>query len=95
MKLADVDINHPVFKKASTLEEIAAFAGTDERFIRREIERGNLRGRKFNRRMLRILPVDLVAWLEKAETIAEPESSAEPPQRPHKDTKQTTTHDLK
>jgi hypothetical protein len=72
--LEQIEVTHPVFKKASTLEEIATFAGTDARFIRREIAKGNLKARKFNSRMIRILPLDLIAWLKRAETNREVEA---------------------
>lgn len=68
MNIEDIDFNHPVFAKASTISEIASFIGADDKFISREIAKGNLRARKFNRRMLRILPFDLVSWLKRAET---------------------------
>jgi hypothetical protein len=68
MERRSIDFNHPIFQKASTCAEIGEFLGTDEKFLFREISRGNLRDRKFNARMLRILPQDLIAWLERAQT---------------------------
>jgi hypothetical protein len=66
------DFNHVVFQRAASFKEVAEFLNTDVSFIEREAHRGKLKVRKFSHRMIRILPHDLIAWLEGA-TRANPQ----------------------
>ncbi len=61
----------PFFEKPRSPEEIAAFFGCTPKFVYKQIHEGLLRGRKFSDRMIRVLPRDLEAWLERASTVSE------------------------
>jgi hypothetical protein len=63
MSTLSSDFKHPVFEKASTFQEVAEFLGTDDRFVEREALAGRLHVRRFNARVIRIMPWDLVEWL--------------------------------
>lgn len=64
----EIDLELPVFQKANTREEIAEYMNCGVFLIDREIKRGNLNARKINNGIVRILPSDLLAWLQRAET---------------------------
>jgi hypothetical protein len=77
----EVDLGLPVFQKANTREEVAEYMGCAVFLIDREIKRGNLNARKINNGIVRILPSDLLAWLERAQTAPSALMAAQQPRR--------------
>lgn len=75
----EIDLELPIFRKASTREEVAEFMGCGVFLIDREIKRGHLNARKINNGIVRIMPSDLLAWLEAAQTA--PAATHEPKRR--------------
>jgi excisionase family DNA binding protein len=47
-----------------TIKQLAEWAGVGRRFIELEIERGHLRVRRLSKRLIRIMPADIEAWME-------------------------------
>jgi hypothetical protein len=56
----------PVFRRASTLREVADFLSVDRTFVMKAAAEGHLTVRKLSHKTVRILPQDLIAWLESA-----------------------------
>jgi hypothetical protein len=56
--------NYPT--KPLSIEQVCKWAGVSRRFLELEIERGNLKVRRLSKRLIRILPKDLAAWMEVA-----------------------------
>jgi excisionase family DNA binding protein len=47
-----------------TIKQLCEWLGVSRRFVEKEIESGRLRVRRLSRRMIRIMPADLKAWLD-------------------------------
>jgi excisionase family DNA binding protein len=63
-----VQTEEPIYDRARNVDEIAAYIDSTPQFVRDEITRGRLKARKIGR-LVRVMPSDLRAWLEKAATI--------------------------
>jgi excisionase family DNA binding protein len=62
-----IDIaNYPT--RPLSIEQVCEWAGVSRRFLELEIERGNLKVRRLSKRLIRIMPKDLAAWMERALT---------------------------
>jgi excisionase family DNA binding protein len=59
--------------QAHSVPECAEFLNCSIKFLKDEIDRGNLRARKIGERFIRILPRDLQEWLDKGDTIGRQE----------------------
>jgi excisionase family DNA binding protein len=74
-----MDHHQDVFlSKPRTVQEIAQWIGSSERFIWREIERGNLRAVRLGVTFVRCLPDDITAWLEHGATRPKKTEELEP-----------------
>jgi hypothetical protein len=51
-----------------SIEQLCEWAGVSRRFLEMEIDRGNLRVRKLSKRLIRVMPKDVVDWMERAST---------------------------
>jgi hypothetical protein len=60
----------PIFDRPRSPEDLAVFFGCTPKFIYKEIREGRLRGRKFSDRMIRVMPSDIIEWLNNAATIS-------------------------
>jgi excisionase family DNA binding protein len=61
----------PFFSRARSIREIAAYIDSSEEFVEEKIHAGELRARKLSPRFIRVLPADLLAWLERGSTTDE------------------------
>jgi hypothetical protein len=77
----EIDLGLPVFQKANTREEVAEFMSCGVFLVDREIKRGNLNAVKINNGIVRILPSDLLAWLQRAQTAPSAFVAAQQPKR--------------
>ena len=55
-----------LFSKAQSPESVATYLGCSQRFVLDEIRAGRLLGRKLGHNLIRIMPSDLRAWLDRA-----------------------------
>jgi excisionase family DNA binding protein len=60
--------NYP--SRPYSIEQLCEWASVSRRFVEMEIERGNLRVRRLSTRLIRIMPKDVAAWMERASTEA-------------------------
>jgi len=65
-----VQTQEPIFERARNVDEIAEYVGSASQFVRDQITNGQLRATRIGR-LVRVLPKDLKAWLEKGATIEE------------------------
>lgn len=77
----EIDLRLPIFQKGATRQEVAEYVDTEVYFIDREIKRGNLNASKFNKKVVRIFPGDLVRWIERAQASPEALRIATEPRR--------------
>ncbi|SRR5260221_10601178 len=47
-----------------SISQLCEWLGVGRRFVEMEIARGNLRVRRLSKRLIRIMPADIEAWLE-------------------------------
>jgi excisionase family DNA binding protein len=62
-----VETEDPIFDRARNVDEIAAYIDSTPQFVRDEIIKGRLRACKIGR-LVRVLPKDLKAWLNRGAT---------------------------
>lgn len=75
------DYNDPIFKTASSPRQISEYLKIDKTFLYSQIRKGRLKVRELSPKCLRILPQDLIRWLETtsrtpAAAEAEPKKAA-------------------
>jgi excisionase family DNA binding protein len=58
-----------IFERPRSIEEIARYLGSTEKFIRTKIDRGELKARRLSPRLIRVMPGDLRRWLEASATM--------------------------
>jgi hypothetical protein len=65
-----MDQKDSFLNRPRTKAELCDWLGCTPRFLEREISHGHLRVRKLSSRLIRILPADIQAWLDRASTTA-------------------------
>ena len=61
-----VDYSDPFLSKPRSVQEVAEYLGSTEKFIWNQIWRGHLRVHRFSPKLLRIMPADLKDWIQRA-----------------------------
>jgi excisionase family DNA binding protein len=56
------------FQRPHSIEEVAEYLGSTRDYIGRQIYSGKLRARKLSAKFVRIMPSDLIEWLDAAAT---------------------------
>jgi len=69
MTVPEIQLDHPALKRAASVREVADFLNVNSQFVERQIHSGRLKAFKLSRKVLRILPTDLVDYLGKHTTV--------------------------
>ena len=67
--LAEKEIEVPNYpSQPLSIEQLCEWAGVSRRFLEMEIDRGHLKVRRLSKRLIRVMPKDVAAWMERVAT---------------------------
>jgi hypothetical protein len=67
-KSLGLEVSAEFLSRPRSVEALAEYLDTTPHFVRKEIQAGRLKARRFSSRMIRLMPGDVQQWLDAAST---------------------------